>query len=242
MKYTHLVLLAIVSSGLTQCTSDPADGQVEVRVYGEEFIEEGIPATEMADGWAVTFDQFNVVVEDVRIAGKTTTKPAPLDISKASEGKGQAYDTLTVPGGSHTASSFTISSVKLIGKAIKGDITKTFDWTIAVPTQYSGCETTTVVEESKPGTFQVTVHADHLFYDSLVSEEPDVRFQALADADADMDGVISQAELMTAGIGAYDPGSDNNVTHLWGWLEAQSSTLGHVDGEGHCDFERITSK
>lgn len=242
MKHTLHTLLILISCGLIHCNNDPEDGQVDVRVYGEEFIEEGIPAAEMADGWAVNFERFDVVVEDVRIAEVSTSAPSPIDLSKPSEGNGHMYATLTVPGGSHKASSFTITSAKVVGSASKDGVTKTFDWTIAAPTRYTGCEATTVVEESKTATFQVTVHADHLFYDSLVSEEPDVRFQALADADKDADNVISQAELMSATIGAYDPGSDNNITNLWSWLEAQSSTLGHVNGEGHCDFERIKAQ
>ncbi len=46
--------------------------------------------------------------------------------------------------------------------------------------------------------------------------------------------MLTRAELEAAGIGAYDPGNAD-VDDLWAWLVAQSATLGHVDGEGHCD-------
>jgi hypothetical protein len=62
-----------------------------------------------------------------------------------------------------------------------------------------------------------------------------MRFEELALADADSDGEITQAELEAAPVpGAFDTGNDE-VANLWAFLVAQSRTLGHVDGEGHCD-------
>ena len=84
----------------------------------------------------------------------------------------------------------------------------------------------------------MTVHADHLFYDSLVSEEPELRFDALAAADTDMNDQITEAELAAAGVGSYDVGNED-VDDLWSWLVAHSRTLGHVDGEGHCDASPV---
>ncbi|MEM1348636.1 MAG: hypothetical protein AAGI01_08785, partial [Myxococcota bacterium] len=60
------VAFALASIALAGCSEN--SGEVAVTVYGEEFIEQGIPAEEMADGWAVTFDRFVVDVEDVKIA------------------------------------------------------------------------------------------------------------------------------------------------------------------------------
>ena len=140
------------------------------------------------------------------------------------------------PDGDHTGASFTITRVEVEGTATKGADTKSFSWVFDEPTRYVECETTTAVSDGGSATFQITVHADHLLYDSLVSEEPQVLFQALADADADADadGNITQAELAATDIGAYDPGSEDGVDDLWAWLVAQTRTLGHVDGEGHC--------
>ena len=47
--------------------------------------------------------------------------------------------------------------------------------------------------------------------------------------------ITTSAELEAADIGSYDPGSDAAGNNLWSWLVAQGRTLGHVDGEGHCD-------
>ena len=240
---TRGALLGVVvccALGFAACGDETdADGQgdVTVTVYGEDFIELGIPADEMADGWSVSFDRFVVNVDDVVVGGVTIPSPDPIDISVETSGAGHSIASAVVPAGDHTNSSFAITRVELSGSASKDGVTKTFDWVFDQTTRYSACETTTKVSDGGDATFQITVHADHFFYDSLVSEEPQVVFQALADADADGDGALTQAELEATDIGAYDPGSAGDVNDLWAWLIAQGHTLGHVDGEGHCDFE-----
>jgi len=225
-----LFLIALAASGCAEET-----GTVNVTVYGEDFIEKGIPAEEMADGWAVTFDKFMVTVEDVTIAGVMLPDGTPMDISSDTMGAGHAFDTAEVEAGSHTGSSFVIGNVEVAGSATKDGVTKTFAWTFEGKTQYTACEATTEVTEDTDGAFEITVHGDHFFFDSLASEDPSVVFQGLADADADGDDAITQEELAAADIGAYDPGSAGGVDNLWAWLTAQSRQLGHVDGEGHCD-------
>jgi len=236
-RILHLFLLTWWAVGLSACGDDAGEGDVTVTVYGEDFIELGIPADEMADGWSVTFDRFVVSVDEVIVGGVEMPSADPVDISAETQGAGHPVASAAVPAGDHTDSSFTITRVELTGSATKDGATKTFDWVFDQATHYSGCETTTRVSDGGSATFQITVHADHFFYDSLVSEEPQVVFQALADADADDDGVITRAELEASDIGSYDPGSAGDVNDLWTWLIAQSRTLGHVDGEGHCDSQ-----
>src|SRR5690606_27829137 len=129
---------------------------------------------------------------------------------------------------------FTLVSVDIEGTATRGDEIKRFHWRLDAPTRFAACETTTTVPEGGEGRFEITIHADHLFYDSLVSSEPALRFDAFAAADADDDGLITPEELAAADIGAYDAGSEGGVDDLWAWLLAQTRTLGHVDGEAHC--------
>ena len=219
--------------------SDGGEGMVEVRVYGEEFIEEGIPAADMADGWEITFSRFDVTVTDVTVAGVTLADGTTLDITTPSDGEGQLLTDGAVPTGRHADSSYVIRSVAIEGTAQKDAETLSFAWVLDAPTSYASCETETRVTTSAPGVFQVTVHADHLFYDSLVSEEPELRFDALAAADTDEDNEITEAELAAAGVGSYDVGNED-IDDLWSWLLAQSRTLGHVDGEGHCDAAPVT--
>lgn len=210
------------------------DGSVTVTAYGESFIEDGIPASEIDDGWAVDFSLFSVQIEDVTVAGAALTQTSTVDLSQASSGAGHVLGSVSASEGEYSDASFTIARVEIDGTAVKGTDTKSFSWVFDAPTHYTECDTTTTVTEGGEASFQITVHADHLLYDSLVSEDPKVLFQALADADTDVDGAITEAELKATGIGSYDPGSEGGVDNLWDWLIAQSRTLGHVDGEGHC--------
>lgn len=233
MKRTRTAALLPTLILLASCGTD-GEGTVTVTAYGESFIEDGIPASEVGDGWAVTFSRFDVSIEDVTVAGADISVPATIDLSESSSGEGHELGSALVPEGEYTGASFTITRVEVDGSATKGTETKSFSWVFDEATRYTECETTTSVSDGGSATFQITVHADHLLYDSLVSEEPQLLFQALADADADTDGIITQAELAAADIGGYDPGSEGGVDDLWAWLVAQTRTLGHVDGEGHC--------
>jgi hypothetical protein len=215
------------------CACSGGEGEVEVRVWGEAFIEEGIPATELADGWAIGFDGFEVVLRDVSVAGVSFEDPEPVDLSEPSEGRGQRVGRAAAPAGEHDDAAFSIVSVVVEGSAEQGGVTKTFAWTFDTAVAYSNCETQTEVPRGGVGELQITVHADHLFYDSLVSEEPALRFDAIAAADTDNDGEVTMAELAAADIGAYDPGN-LAIDDLWSFLAAQAQTMGHVDGEGHC--------
>lgn len=232
--------LALTAAG---CGDDAvSEGEVTVTAYGESFIEDEIPADEVVDGWRITFDQFYVEIEDVQVGGQDIEIAEPIDLSQGTDGAGHIAGSATVPAGDHTDASYTISRVWLNGAAYRDDgAGKLFSWTFDTPTRYTGCETTTSVEDGGTATFEITVHADHLFYDSLVADEPNLMFQALADADADLDGNITQEELAATDIGAYDPGSAGDVDNLWDWLVAQSATLGHVDGEGHCDAQALSN-
>ena len=65
MRTPHALSLVFAVSMLAACTETTSEGTVDVTVYGEDFIEKGIPAEEMTDGWAVTFDRFVVTVDEV---------------------------------------------------------------------------------------------------------------------------------------------------------------------------------
>ena len=90
---------------LAACGDDPADGRITATVYGEEFIEEGIPADVFSDGWAVSFDTFLVSVGNV--AGKAGEDAAEVgdpafhivDLAQASGGDGVEHAALAAPGG-----------------------------------------------------------------------------------------------------------------------------------------------
>jgi hypothetical protein len=211
------------------------EGTLVVRIYGEDFVEQGIAADEMDDGWAVTFDRFDVSVDDLTVAGTSFPVAGPVDLTPASVGRGHELGRAEVAPGSHDDARFTISRVVVEGEATLDDVRKHFALTFDHAVTYSGCETSVHVEHGRETTFEVTIHADHLFFDSRAATRPGLRFQALADADTDEDGEITQAELASADLGDYDPGSDGgHLQSLWDYLVALVAEIAHADGEAHC--------
>jgi len=93
---------------------------------------------------------------------------------------------------------------------------------------------------------QVRAHGDHLFYDRLqTSPDPAIvtslRFQTLADADANQDGEITWAELDAAplDIRLYDPFGFKSVTSQGAFVASLARTIGHFRGEGECDISAL---
>ena len=236
-RFTSLTLSKIMSLGVMfaggGCSDDdPEDApkEVAVTVYGESFIEDGIPASEMDDGWAVAFTKFDVSVTDISVPGASLNVSGPTDLAVPSDGAGHPLGTVMATDADLIGTSFSLGQFVVAGVATSPtNETKSFDWTFDVPTRYTACEL--------EGTdrFEITVHGDHLFFNSLVSTEPMVVFQSLANADINNDGIIAQTELTSTGIGGFDSGSAGGIDNLWAWLEAQVGLAGHVNGEGHCD-------
>jgi hypothetical protein len=248
MRYA-LASIATSALCLAACGGggDGDPGTLEFRVYGEEYIEESIPADVFTDGWSVTFDLFELTIGDVTAqAGHDTdvitdATAQTIDISQGSGGAGFLVTGLAVPGGLYDHVGYAISDLAIQGSATDGTVTKTFDWVLPSTFTYSHCE---VAHEIDGATIvvQPTIHGDHLFYDDAVSETPNVAFQALADADADADDVITLAELDAVNISGferYQVGS-LDIANLGDFVRHMASTVGHIDGEGHCDGVAIT--
>jgi hypothetical protein len=101
---------------------------------------------------------------------------------------------------------------------------------------------------------QVTVHLDHLFFDTFATDEALLRFEPWAAA-AGEDGIVTLDDLETQPLAdlrdrngdplvdgegspiVYDPGplslSANNLRE---YVVAAATTTGHFNGEGHCDY------
>lgn len=235
----------VVCAMLAACGGSEGDpGTLQVAIYGEAFIEEGIPADELVDGWAIAFTAFDVRVGDVSAAAGhedpalQRADEATFDLTQPSNGEGQLVIEGEVPAGAYDHVEYRVASIHVEGSATRGEVTKTFVWDLATPTRYSHCEGTAVIDGNTART-QLTIHADHLFYDDLVSAEPNVAFDliATADDDGDADGAVTQAELEAVDITGetrYQVGNAIEVTNLWAFIDRQSSTVGHIDGEGHC--------
>ncbi|MBL9105656.1 MAG: hypothetical protein JNL82_32270 [Myxococcales bacterium] len=266
MKNSMVFVGALVTLG---CESGGGGGaELSVRAWGEEYIEEGIPADVFNDGWTVQFDRFLINVGQIEV-GEVEGAPAfevpqfqVYDLAVASNGEGQFLGKDEAPAGTYadtqyriypaegdsTAGNATSSDVKMMqdggysvfvaGSATKNGVTKTFTWGFNTRTAYSHCQSQAVIEADVPAAVQITIHGDHLFYDDLYSETPMVLFSlyAQADDDGDADGVISREELEAVDLRSlpnYQVGS-TDITDLWNFVEHLTTSLGHIDGEGHC--------
>ena len=127
-------------------------------------------------------------------------------------------------------------SVYVAGSATDGTETVDFVWGFARKTVFDPCHSTGVLEDGGAVDVQLTIHGDHLFYDDAVSAEPELRFSDIALADADADGTVTRAELEAYDITVLpDYGVGNlDIDDLWSFIEHMTTTLGHIDGEGHC--------
>lgn len=253
---------------LLACGDDA--GTITSTVYGEEFIEEGIPASELVDGWAVAFDKFLVSIGDTKAkAGEGGVEVGLdgfflVDLAAASGGAGHELASFAAPGGTYDHYAYRLApaadaaavnvstadadamraagySIRVVGSATKAGVTKTFDWGFTLKVTHAHCEVREAID-GNAASIEATIHADHLFYDDAVSAEPDVAFQLIADADADADGAITLAELAAKDIRAearYQVGSLEDpagaaIVNLRQYIEYQATTLGHINGEGHC--------
>lgn len=269
MNLRDNLLLSCLALATVACdgAADPGEGRLDISIYGEEFIEQGIPAGEpgcdgcVEDGWTVTFDRFLVVLTAVEIPGVTLDETARVfDLVRDSAGAGHPVLTFDVPAAHYAALDYTLGPAAdaVAGNASAADVTymadeglaiyvegraeregeaRTFAWGFAGESRYTACEIDAHVLDGGEATAELTIHADHLLYDDLDSGEPRVVFDLIAASDADGDGSITRAELEARDISAesrYQVGS-RDIDDLWGFIAAQTGTLGHIDGEGHCD-------
>lgn len=258
------VICAFIAAG---CAEDEGGtGTLAVEVWGEEFIEEGIAADVFSDGWSVTFDRFLVAIDGVAVSrgdGAPDLEDAAQRVFDLTRPGPYPFLTREVPAGRYDDTSYTLRpavsgveagnaasddvdlmldgafSVYVEGTAVNGDVTKTFSWGFDQPTTYVHCHSEAELENGTAATVQITIHADHLFYDDLFSEEPAVTFDVLAEADTDDDGEVTPEELAAYDLTAlpnYGTGS-TEIDNLWDFIAHLTGTLGHIDGEGHCEVE-----
>jgi len=107
-----------------------------------------------------------------------------------------------------------------------------------------------IVSENKLNEAQVTVHLDHLFFDSFATDDAQLRFEAMAAVAPDsgpltLDELAKQDNLSAPKDAdgelldvVYDPGStfDPVPRNLRDYVVGAASTIGHWNGEGHCHY------
>lgn len=246
---------------LTAACTDPGQSTLRVTAYAEAFVEDRIPAEVLVDGWAIEFQRFLVAISAVEVDGEPLAGAFVVDLTRGSGGEGHLLGSLTLPAGGEPTLAFRVAplstatpvsateddvatlvdagaSLWVEGTATRSDRTVSFAWPFTTDTRYVDCQSSAELIDGREATSQLTFHADHLFYDDLDSETPNVAFDLVAAADVDTDGQVTEAELRALDITTqtrYQVGS-REVTELWSFIEAQTGTLGHIDGEGHCEL------
>lgn len=123
-----------------------------------------------------------------------------------------------------------------------------YAWGFTGRTDFSGCHDAAnlagvAVPTSGTATLQVTVHGDHLYYDDLENPEARTRFDAIAAADANGDHTVTldelgMVQLTSLPMTQYNAGPVPNVRTLRDFVTYLVSTVGHFNGEGHCQERR----
>lgn len=148
-------------------------------------------------------------------------------------------------------------SIYVEATATKGELTRRIEWAFDLDVGHSRCEGADgtdgiIVATGAQNEVQITTHWDHLFFDSLALDDAEMRFEAIAAAGDDvitLEDLSSQRLANLRGLdgeplvdetGApivYDPGSFSLAEPtLRGMVEAVTTTVGHLDGEGHCEY------
>jgi hypothetical protein len=173
-------------------------------------------------------------------------RPTAARICRSASRRGGASDsrTLSVRTTHTLADAAPPASHTRVTSPLAGDLARppggevvTFAWAFDSDTLYSPCEIDTELAADGEASAQITIHADHLFYDDLDSSTPDVAFDLIAASDANADGAVTQEELAAVDITAearYQVGS-HDIKDLWSFIAYQATTVGHINGEGHCE-------
>lgn len=255
----------LIVSLLFSCEEGEAGkGTLTVEIWGEEFIEQGIPAEEFSDGWSVKFDKFLVNVGQITVAKDEGEPEISEHTFKIFDLVRQGPTQITigeVTQGSYNNTSYRISpaddsteignasiddlelmktggySVYIEGTATNSsEETKTFRWGFTTETHYHDCQSTAVVKKEAAAVVQITIHGDHLFFDDLFSSTPNLTFETLAEADSDEDGEVTSSELADYDITTLPnyQVGSTGIDNLWDFISYLTKTIGHIDGEGHC--------
>lgn len=259
-------LSSLASKGCeeTEDAEESGTGMLTAELWGEEYIETGIPATEFADGYGITYAKFLICLSAISVAEEGTapaltasemkvwnmTVPGPTTIASVEAEAGDythtAYRISPAAAGA-TAGNATAEDVQMMvdnglsvyveGVGTDGTTTVSFAWGFNTDKIYDPCHSHGALAADGEAKVQITIHGDHLFYDDAVSETPVLRFNDIALADADTNGEVTLEELAAYNITVlpnYGVGS-LDISNLADYIAHMTTTLGHIDGEGHCE-------
>ncbi|MCB9675681.1 MAG: hypothetical protein H6737_11220 [Alphaproteobacteria bacterium] len=223
-------------------------GTWEVQTWGEDLIEQGIPAEVFEDGCAATFTVFEVSITEASLVdgdgsdAAAMASPARIDLTSPGP---HALASLEAPATHYDTARFRIApdgdapSVRAAGTLTCGADTVAFDWSFDTDTTYRCEPEDLTIPGGGSHTTELTVHGDHLFYDGLSNPDALVRGTALLEADTNADGEVTQDELAAIPIAplGYQVGPYADVVDLEAFVAHLTQSVGHVDGEGHCGVD-----
>jgi hypothetical protein len=274
--------LGAMIAALGCSSTDGGSGSVAFTTWGEDYIEQEIPAADMEDGWQVRYLKFLVNFRAITVADARGGAGASMTGSKlfdlARPGKkaivtfpgldaktwdqvayqiGPVDDSTDAAGASEADKQTMLAggySISIDAVATKGAVTKKYTWAFTTNTQYGNCKGDlsgkeidgTVVTNGGTDTIELTIHGDHFYYDDLQSPDAKRRFQNIADADANADGIVELSELAARKLvdippeqGKYGVGSASGVHDLGAFVTALARTIGHFRGEGECSVTAV---
>jgi hypothetical protein len=159
---------ALASAGCSADSEDAGSGNARFTVWGEEYIEQEIPADVFADGYSVKFEKFLIVIGDVYVREKSGTEAGriagaqlfdlvaagPHDVGSLSGLEAKTwndvgYAVVPIAGTTSVHSSATAAdrtlmeqgpySVHVAGTASGTGGEKRFAWSFANGTRYDHC-------------------------------------------------------------------------------------------------------
>ncbi|WP_437934863.1 hypothetical protein [Sorangium sp. So ce341] len=163
--------LSLAAAALAGCGDDGAGvGSVAFSTWGEEYIEQEIPAADLEDGWSIRYEKFLVVLRNVTVADREGnvgarmegsilfdhTKPGvkPVVTFEGLEARpwervsyeiGPADADTALDGATEEDKALMLAagaSVHIEATARKGDggEEKRLDWTFSLATRYADCK------------------------------------------------------------------------------------------------------
>jgi hypothetical protein len=223
--------------GLAACGGGQGDWVVQT--WGEDYIEQQIPAEVFTDGCSVRYDTFEVSFARRQLLdgnGEVAGELPPAEIYDLTTPGPVSMGSVSVLADHYSRIAVEVDAVEVEGTLSCAGEDKVFRWAFDEHTVYDCEPADLTIPTGGEDRTELTVHGDHLFYDGLASADAAVRGEPLLEADADGDGEITLAELEAVSVPAlgYGVGPYSDVLDLRSFVSHLARTLVHVDGEGEC--------
>jgi len=254
----------VVTTALVACAVGCADtGEVVVTGAGNAYARDGIPSRATSDAWSITFSRALIAVSAVQVGGlEASTSFFTLDLTAPGADPAGRLAAGKLPTGLCPAVRFAVMplsgnpstmpadaafmtahgySVYVEGVATRAAVAKSFAWGFGAATKHT-CPTGATIHDGATTTVPVVFDIATLFLDDLVSPDPRLAFDLIASADADGDGVVTEAELREFDISTQDryQVGGAQIDRLWDFIEFLSGEIGQVEGQASCSLESIS--